>query len=747
MTSENKEIGDLNDSVKQFGNEDFISLKQSHKLDDNDSGLENKETKKVKLEAHGKKSQLNENSSEEDIKLILDNSKKNSDTPVEDKQREKIKEFQRKKTIVGINESDVGITKFVSNDINPFTGILKERYSDFLVNEIDTNDKVVHLVDEGFPIEDRKAKKAAERKKLLEEKNNDGTAAGASTLSKNNPKVSEISEEDKEEVINLIGSENLEKINNLLTVGQSFETETHYDDKSERSTIHQTLRRVFNGKLETATTSNNTFKISLANSNSRGRVNRAKPIVNDYGLGPQKAYLHFSIFKENKETMEVAALLSKFLRIPSKAIRYAGTKDRRGVTVQRASINKIRVDRVNGLNRILKGIRLGSFSYSDNSLNLGDLNGNEFIITIRDARLIDSGKDDKDIYKVIESSMSTLKNKGFINYYGMQRFGTFSISTHEVGVKLLLGDWEGVCELILSEQDLVLPESVEARRVWSESRDPQLAFRKMPKKCVAESMILKTLSLNGLRSDDGNFTSDSYFKAIMKIPRNLRIMYGHAYQSFVWNNVASKRIELFGFEIVPGDLVIASNSDDKDIDKKIDFEEDVRPEQFIRARAVTQEEIEKGEKTIYDVVLPTPGFDIVYPENEKLKQVYVDVMAKDGLDPFNMSRNVREFSFAGSYRHLITKPKDLEYFIRKYENPIEQLLLTDLEILRLKQNNSDKQVESIQILPQKSDENNSPIGSRVAVILKMKLGVSSYATMALRELMKTERNDLKDVHD
>jgi tRNA pseudouridine13 synthase len=67
-------------------------------------------------------------------------------------------------------------------------------------------------------------------------------------------------------------------------------------------------------------------------------------------------------------------------------VAFAGTKDRRGVTVQRACIKGVRVERVNGLNKTLRGIKLGSFKYEPAGITLGDLSGNEFYITIRDVK-------------------------------------------------------------------------------------------------------------------------------------------------------------------------------------------------------------------------------------------------------------------------------------------------------------------------------------------------------------------------
>jgi tRNA(Glu) U13 pseudouridine synthase TruD len=46
-------------------------------------------------------------------------------------------------------------------------------------------------------------------------------------------------------------------------------------------------------------------------------------------------------------------------------------------------------------------------------------------------------------------SLRHLKENGFINYYGMQRFGTGSISTHTVGQHILKADWKEAINLIL----------------------------------------------------------------------------------------------------------------------------------------------------------------------------------------------------------------------------------------------------------------------------------------------------------
>jgi tRNA pseudouridine13 synthase len=46
-------------------------------------------------------------------------------------------------------------------------------------------------------------------------------------------------------------------------------------------------------------------------------------------------------------------------------------------------------------------------------------------------------------------SLESLASNGFLNYFGMQRFGTSSILTHEIGRKILQKDFAGAADLIL----------------------------------------------------------------------------------------------------------------------------------------------------------------------------------------------------------------------------------------------------------------------------------------------------------
>ena len=656
-----------------------------------------------------------------------------------------------------VQEKDVGIVRYLDGaEANPkgIFGYIKVLYSDFLVNEINKKGEVIHLLDEGIDLGKSKKEKHMEKRSVYRaefqgkmEEEVEKIKQERKLEEKESSKY-ELTQENRGKVLEFITPEELQQIQDLFTNGKYMETKTIIGDKTLRTRFHGALREAFQNKLESVTTPNNTFRIAIA-TNRKNRSRNPQDSINhidengvmNYGLGPYKNYLHFTVYKENRETMEVASTLAKFLRIPSRSIRYAGTKDRRGITCQRFCIHRGKVARVSSVNKGLRNIVLGGFAYEDYALGLGDLSGNEFIITIRDVRASNSNEQ---VEKIIQDSFDSLRNKGFINYYGMQRFGTFSVSTHVVGIHLLREDWRSAVELILSKQEIVAPDSVQAREIWAETSNASLALLKLPTRFTAEYAILNVLANEPYEGDEG-YSKHSYFKAVMSIPHNLRKMYVHAYQSYIWNVVVSKRLEMFGMNIKPGDLVLCNDevgekgqtsiSDDSET-------EDAAVQDYAKVKSITEEDIKEQKYNIFDIVLPSPGFDVTYPINEELKRVYIDVMAQDELDPFNMARRVREFSLAGSYRKLVSRPAELSYEIVNYKEPLQPLARSDLEILHLKnelKNDDNKNPEVSRVI-----HHNEGDSEKKAVILKMHLHIGSYATMALREFMKADTARFSD---
>ena len=580
-------------------------------------------------------------------------------------------------------------------------------------------------------------------------------------------------------------------------------------DRQTRSRIHEVIRRTFNSRLETATDSDGAMLITAMperpvfnarkpmnnNDRSKNQVRRGKPGWKELG----GEYLHFSLYKENKDTMEVISWLAKVLKTKPQTFQFAGTKDRRGVTVQRVSVYRMFIDRLIIAGRSLKNARIGNFEYQPHPLQLGELTGNEFVITLRDCDFhYPVRADTKTIVNAAESIVGTaiknLGDYGFLNYYGLQRFGTFSTSTDDVGLKMLREDFQGAVEAILTFSPTSLAAAQDpmsggdkiskddkarahALHSFKTSGKAYPALDNLPRKFSAEASIIRHLGRPGQGSD--------FVGALQTISRNLRLMYVHAYQSLVWNMAASERWKRFGNTIMEGDLVLINehvNNSETAI-KQEDVDEDgeaiIRPswadratnpeDLFIRARALTKGEVESGNYTIFDIVLPTPGYDILYPANE-MEKFYEEFMASErggGLDPHDMRRKWKDVSLSGSYRKMLAKPgEDISFEIKTYDKDDEQFVETDMDLLNEdKQRRAHERQKRPEAFKEKDaeaeggndeaqDEDDEDMDSdsdyggvaldgtyhpdfKIAVVLKLQLGASQYATMALRELMKS----------
>ncbi|KAL3467571.1 pseudouridine synthase [Aspergillus heterothallicus] len=681
-----------------------------------------------------------------------------------------------------LREIEVGITEFVSAENEGFAGILKKRYTDFLVNEILPSGKVLHLQSTAVPGEDGDKHSTATEKKPEEEKPE--TAVEESPA----PAEFQLSEEDKALLESFFSAQYVEKIMSLhkkamanLKIKPSDLgrlSTVVVNDRDQRIQIHQAIRRIFNSQLESSTDSDGTMVISASSSrNKRGNQNtgrgggggggRDRVRVNWDELGGP--YLHFTIYKENKDTMEVISFIARQLKMNPKSLQFAGTKDRRGVTVQRACVHRVHADRLAKLNRTLRNAVIGDFEYQRHGLELGDLNGNEFVVTLRDCEIpgVDTRDPQAAAAKAKELASTALKNlyqRGYFNYYGLQRFGSFTMRTDMIGVKILQDDFKGACDAILDYSPHVLAAAqagedstvnissedkarAQAIHVFQTTGKVSEALDKMPRKFTAETNVIRHLGRS----------KNDHLGALQTIPRNLRLMYVHAYQSLVWNLAVGERWRLYGDRVVEGDLVLVHEHRDKDssagtttsteagasavagaVTVDADGEIIIAPQEgdsayaaedtFMRARALTADEATSGKYTIFDIVLPLPGFDVIYPADNKMSDFYKTFMGSTrggGLDPFNMRRKWKDASLSGSYRKILSRMgPNYSVDVRLYSHDDAQFVQTDLETLSTKPKEDAK------------EGSGADVADKIAIVLKFQLGSSQYATMALRELMK-----------
>ena len=202
--------------------------------------------------------------------------------------------------------------------------------------------------------------------------------------------------------------------------------------------------------------------------------------------------------------------LGSFLRVPPKCIQYAGVKDKRAKTVQRVSIKYRDPKRLAQFSR--NNARIGNFTFEKEPLHLGDLSGNYFQLVIRDVSA------DEDTVRI---SAEAFVRHGFINYFGLQRFGTTEVSTVEVGKALLKSDWNLAVDMIMKQRDNEHERVQRCRKIWADTKDAEAALKALGQRSCVESQLLQGLARNH---------KNDPFGAIQNIPRNSRLMYVHSYQ-------------------------------------------------------------------------------------------------------------------------------------------------------------------------------------------------------------------------
>ncbi|XP_062544575.1 pseudouridylate synthase 7 homolog [Armigeres subalbatus] len=585
--------------------------------------------------------------------------------------------------VSNVKEDQVFITEYVTAG-KGFRGILKSRFSDFQVNEIDCDGKEAILTDLELP-----------------------------TPPVSGDKMS--TEEAEQELSRLISQEAVEKIQKLTEIkgkaNDIVEVDVTEMTKEDRGRIHSSSKGLFGKAIVGSTVTKNDKKyITFAAFNKFQKVDRREK-----WLWPHR-FVHFLLHKENEDTIQATSQLAELLKCSPSAFAYAGTKDRRAITTQWVSIKQFDPRRIAAAAAKIKQLTVGNFCFKPETLKLGQLRGNRFRIALRQVSAEESA---------IRETMESFQEKGFINYFGLQRFGnSATVPTYKVGIEILKGCWKEAFYLILKPRENDHWYMKACREEYEKSRDPERALDKLS---LHNRSIEKQL-LTWLVSH-----KNDYKCALEQIPRNVRLLYCHSYQSLIWNRVASRRLKELGHRLIPGDLVYV----DKTVEAEMAIEDglveqqdnviDDTPEKSTDTsyfktlvKPLTEADIASGQYTIFDVVLPLPGHDITYPANE-CGQWYEEILAEDDLSSEKLKGQTKKESLGGAYRKMMIKPGNLQWKFTTYNDAKETLIFSDLE--KLKGKNEPDAIKD---------------ASNRALILDFQLPSSTYATMALREILKAD---------
>lgn len=496
----------------------------------------------------------------------------------------------------------------------------------------------------------------------------------------------------------------------------------------------------------------------------------------------RRTYVQFVLWKQGRDTVNALSELASRLRLKTDDLSHAGTKDKRGITTQRIRVRGIPLTRLVQVNRSFLGHRgqnrmvMGNFEVLPKKigkLGLGDLGGNRFTLALRELDLRDPGA-----VANIMSAVSSVRERGFVNYFGLQRFGSGAYGTHTVGFSVLRGNFAEACSRLLTP--LVIQGVADGKEELRDDRrrtDESLrAFAngtmtakellgKLPKWMNVERSVAL-----GFAHDEERESKHDPKAAFSKVPRTMRKMYGHAVQSYIWNVMATERIRASQTKYaIEGDLVLSEEG----VETQGDAAEACQPptanvskwprkvclSASTPVRAVSAEEERKETIPIDNVLLPMIGSRVPIP-GTKPGNAARDILEKEKLD---LAQVPQEYDMNGTYRWLIARPVDVSANIVCYNERPERIIASKVDaVLGLSREDRPRGLrgnhvdcERGQSLPdktgveQKEEQNGTEVvgdttdtsktaGKFSALVISFTLSVAEYATILVRELTKQD---------
>ena len=366
-------------------------------------------------------------------------------------------------------------------------------------------------------------------------------------------------------------------------------------------------------------------------------------------------YTHFNLIKINKDTFEAIRLISKALGIPPNSIGYAGLKDKRSISIQTASIRGNYVEKLKNLK--LDDIYFRNIFPSKYPVKLGNNWGNQFVITLRNIKHM------PDQMNKIEALFKYLRNYGFPNYFGLQRFGTFRPNSHLIGRFILENQFKKAFEeFVINVYATELPQSQKIRAELAKTGDLNKAFNSFPVSLGYERTMIKYLLDN----------PGDYEGAINHLPKYLIKLLISSFQSYLFNKMVSLRVHQGNslHDPVKGDAICILDEENGGITQIKYIYGGLYDEYLQEARKLNRAKI----------IIPLIGYNTDLDEFPYMKSLFLEIIKNEHIS-LNIFKNklLEIYDFKGSFRTIMTKPmglKLLEYSIdnlypNKYKMKIE----------------------------------------------------------------------------
>ena len=401
-------------------------------------------------------------------------------------------------------------------------------------------------------------------------------------------------------------------------------------------------------------------------------------VKEDYSPPPfsensKNRFTTFNLVKVNKSTFEAIREVSKALKIHRDSIHYSGLKDKRSISVQKASIEGDYIDKLSQLK--IRDLFIRNIYPSKKPVKLGSHYGNNFVITIRDIENFSNLEEN------IKNIIDSIIEHGIPNYFGLQRFGSLRPNSHLIGFHLLNEDYKSAYEeFITKTYSTESPKARKARITLKEDGDFEKAVEYFPKNLNYEITMIYFLKDN----------PGDYKGAIKTLPTRLKMLLISSFQSYLFNKLLSLRFKK-GFSLskpVKGDTICILEEENGNM-TQVKYTYGGPYDKFL-------DEALKLNRGV--IVAPLVGLDADLNEFPLMKTLFDEIIEREGIDINIFSSELFDkYKLKGSFRPICMKPSGLK---------IVELAEDEFHVDKKK------------------------------LIIEFSLVRGAYATMILRELMK-----------
>lgn len=399
-----------------------------------------------------------------------------------------------------------------------------------------------------------------------------------------------------------------------------------------------------------------------------------------------RKYTSFVLRKYGYDTIHAIEYIARKIGVPSEKFTFAGIKDNQAISTQQVTVEGDYWNQLVAIAKDHPSFELININFSTTPVTTGDLWGNKFFIRVRNIDM-----DKEALSDTVDKIVRALDDRGgFLNYFGLQRFGTHRPNSQWIGKRLVMEDYEGaINELLIPSFPRETDDAIKARKIYEETRDPALALEILPTSLFYEKLVLEYLV------DHPN----DYKGALLALPRTIVSLYTYSFQSYLFNEAISSRFEKVSNDLLnplPGDTVALL---------------DTRHGQMTRVRYIVSESnvdtlteyIKLGKAAI---VVPVIGSKTRIHEKNPFFSLYAEILEKEQIDR-------KDFMFVENYDFGI----NLQGVTRPLALNPRNLKVTEI-----------------------GDDDVNP--GKSVVRFSFDLPKGTYATMFLREIMKVENQYL-----